>query len=264
MSTARPVIALVSDFGVRDHYVGVMKGVMLGICPTAVFVDLSHDIPPQNVMAGALVLEASYRYFPAGTVFLGVVDPGVGTARRALAVSAGKQQFVAPDNGLLAGVLAQSEAYRAVQLESAAHTLPSVSRTFEGRDRLAPAAAWLALGTPLDALGPTAADVVARAWPAPQVTPLAIDGEVIAVDHFGNLMSNITRQEFERLAPRCEVSLNGRRIAHVVATYAEAPVGSGCALIGSTDRLEIAVRNGSAASRFDVGVGARVVVRALA
>lgn len=264
MAMARPVIALVSDFGVRDHYVGVMKGVMLGICPDAVFVDLSHDIPPQDVMAAALVLEASIPYFPPGAVFLGVVDPGVGTTRRALAVSSGGRQFVAPDNGLLSAVFAQSDGYRAVQLESTVHTLPSVSRTFEGRDRLGPAAAWLACGTPLDALGSPVLDPVALTWPAAQVHPHGIDGEVIAVDHFGNLISNVRRADVERLAAPCDISLNGRRIAHYVTTYAEAPVGEACALIGSTDRLEIAVRNGSAASRLAAGIGAAVVVRALA
>src|SRR5262245_20558942 len=132
---ARPVIALLTDFGTRDHYAGTMKGVMLGICPDAALVDISHDIPPHDVLAGALELAAAYRYFPAGTVFLVVVDPGVGSQRRGIATEAGEYRFVAPDNGVLTPILDDHTPKKAVELSERRYARPTVSRTFEGRDR---------------------------------------------------------------------------------------------------------------------------------
>src|SRR5690349_7405576 len=143
---ARPIVALLTDFGTRDHYVGTMKGVMLGICAELSCVDITHDVPPHDVLAGALELAAAYRYFPVGTIFLVVVDPGVGSARRGLAAEAGDYRFVAPDNGVLTPVLDQHQPRRIVELTERRYARATVSRTFEGRDRLAPAAAWMAKG----------------------------------------------------------------------------------------------------------------------
>src|SRR4026207_2472597 len=143
----RPVIALLSDFGTRDHYAGTMKGVMTGICPDVTLVDITHEITPHDVMEGALQLAASCRYFPAGTIFLAVVDPGVGSSRRGIAAEAGGYRFVAPDNGVLTAVLRDMPAKKIVELTERRYARPTVSRTFEGRDRFAPAGAWLATGT---------------------------------------------------------------------------------------------------------------------
>src|SRR5437762_11544941 len=134
---ARPVIALLTDFGVRDHYAGTVKGVILRICPDVTLVDISHDLPPHDVLAGALELAASYRYFPAGTIFLVVVDPGVGSTRRGLAAEAGEYRFVGPDNGVLSLVFDDSQPPRVVELTEPGFARPMVSRTFEGRDRFA-------------------------------------------------------------------------------------------------------------------------------
>src|SRR6185369_8856424 len=153
---SRPVVALLTDFGTRDHYTGTMKGVMLGICPDATLVDITHDVPPHDVMAGALELAASAKYFPAGTIFVVVVDPGVGSTRRGIAADTGDMRFVAPDNGVLTAVLDEHPAKRIVELTERKYSRPTVSRTFEGRDRFAPAAAWLAKGIDLTALGRTA------------------------------------------------------------------------------------------------------------
>src|SRR6195256_6059025 len=150
---ARPVIALLTDFGVRDHYAGTMKGVILGICPDVTLVDISHDVPPHDVLTGALELAAAYRYFPPGTIFLVVVDPGVGSARRGIAAEAGDYKFVAPDNGVLSAVFEEHPPKRVVELTERRYARPTVSRTFEGRDRFAPAAAWLAKGIDMAALG---------------------------------------------------------------------------------------------------------------
>src|SRR3954465_14248481 len=149
----RPIIATLTDFGLRDHYVAAMKAVALGICPEVTFVDITHDIAPQDVAGAALELEACCTYFPAATIFLVVVDPGVGSARPALARAAGPYRFVAPDNGVLSPVLGGTRERRVVELTDPTYARPTVSRTFEGRDRFAPAAAWLATGVDLEALG---------------------------------------------------------------------------------------------------------------
>src|SRR6476619_606501 len=150
---ARPVIALLTDFGTRDHYAGTMKGVVLGICPDVTLVDISHDVAAHDVLGGALELAAAYRYFPAGTIFLVVVDPGVGSARHGIAVDTGDYKFVAPDNGVLTSALDEHPAKKSVELTERKYARPTVSRTFEGRDRFAPAAGWLAKGIQLAAFG---------------------------------------------------------------------------------------------------------------
>ena len=166
---ARPVIALLTDFGTRDHYAGTMKAVMLGICPEATLVDITHDIPAHDLLTAALELAASYKYFPSGTIFLVVVDPGVGSARRGIAADTGDYRLVAPDNGVLTAVLKEAPARRIVELTERRYARPTVSRTFEGRDRFAPAAGWLAKGVDLSALGRSAGTIHQIAIPAPHV-----------------------------------------------------------------------------------------------
>src|SRR6266513_288285 len=164
---ARPVIAMLSDFGARDHYSGTMKGVALGICPDATLVDITHEVPAHDILAGALELAAAYKYFPAGTIFLVVVDPGVGSARRGIAAEAGEYRFVAPDNGVLALVFEEAAPKKIVELTERRYARPTVSRTFEGRDRFAPAAAWIAKGIELSALGRPAGNYCRLAIPLP-------------------------------------------------------------------------------------------------
>ena len=257
----RPVIALLTDFGTRDHYAGTMKGVALGICPDAVLVDISHEVPPHDVVAGALELAASYRYFPAGTIFLVVVDPGVGSSRRGIAAEAGEYRFVAPDNGVLSIVFDEAPPKRVVELTERRYARPTVSRTFEGRDRFAPAAAWLAKGIELTALGRPAGAVRRLEWPRARVTDDGIDGEVVRVDRFGNLITNIDRKTFERAAGEgLTISVGAEHISRVVSTYADVALGEICALFGSSDHLEIAASGSSAANRLSVDRGAAVRV----
>jgi S-adenosylmethionine hydrolase len=258
-----PVIALLTDFGLSDHYVGAMKGVMLGICPGAALVDITHDVPPHDVLAGALELSAACAYFPAATVFLVVVDPGVGSARRGLAVEAGVYRFVAPDNGVLSQALEDHPVNRAVELTDSRFMRATVSRTFEGRDRFGPAAAWLANGVDLDELGPRVAGLVSLTIPRPSVTPAGIDGEVVRVDRFGNLITNIDRNAFDAMpgVDRSEICMGSGRRLRVVATYADMRPGEACALFGSTGHLEIAARGSSAAVLLGGGRGAAVHIR---
>jgi S-adenosylmethionine hydrolase len=258
----RPVIALLSDFGTRDQYVGTMKGVMLGIAPDAVFVDLTHDIAPHNVLHGAVQLAAAVPYFPSGTIFLSVVDPGVGTMRRGLVVEAADYRFVSPDNGLLAATLDAIQPIRIVELTEKRFARPTVSKTFEGRDRFAPAAAWLARGVDLGAFGPTVGNYEKLDIPRPEVTADRLRGTVLFVDRFGNAITNIDRASFDRFAGGAAVAIAapGLTAGRVVETYSEISGDQICALFGSTDHLELAARSASAADRLGIGAGAIVDV----
>ena len=260
---ARPIVAFLSDFGTRDHYAGTLKAVVLSVCPDATLVDIGHDIPAHDVLAGALELGACYRYFPVGTVFLAVVDPGVGSARRGIAAETGDYRFVAPDNGVLSAVFYDAHSKRVVELTERKYARPTVSRTFEGRDRFAPAAGWLAKGIALNCLGGTIKDFRVLDLPSPRVSADELQGEVVRIDRFGNLITNIDRRTFEHLAAGGAISVKAGQadIARVVATYAEAPAGELCALFGSTDHLEIAVNAGDAAAHLKLSRGAPVIVR---
>jgi S-adenosylmethionine hydrolase len=259
---AKPVIALLTDFGTRDHYVGAMKGVIAGICPDASCIDITHDIEPHDVLAAALELSASYRFFPAGTVFLVVVDPGVGSSRRPMAADAGGFKFVGPDNGVLTLVFRESKPKRVVELTQRKYARPTVSRTFEGRDRFAPAAAWLSKGVDISVLGKSLAAWTMLDVPEPAVTDTQITAEVVRVDRFGNLITNLDRRAFERFAEAGPFSIcvGNRIIEKVVGTYAEAASGHACALFGSSDHLEIAVNGANAADRLQLARGAGVTV----
>ena len=247
----------------RDHYVGSMRGVALDICPEVTLADITHEIAPQDILGGALELAAAYKYFPQGTVFLCVVDPGVGSARRGLAAEAAGYRFVAPDNGLLTMVFKEALPKEVVELTERQYARPTVSRTFEGRDRFAPAAAWLAKGIELRVLGTPLATWKILDVPEPRVTGRQLSGIVLRIDRFGNLVTNIDRRSFDAFAAGdpVEIDAAGHLIAEVVDTYTEAETGSACALFGSTDHLEIAIAGGTAAERLGLSRGAPVFVR---
>jgi S-adenosylmethionine hydrolase len=241
-----------------------MKGVILGICPEATLVDITHDVTPHDVVEGALQLAASARYFPAGTVFLVVVDPGVGSARRGIAVEAGDYKFVAPDNGVLTEVLRETPPRKVVELSERRFARPTVTRTFEGRDRFAPAAAWLAKGTQLTALGRALPDFHRVDIPLPDTTePTAVAGVVLLVDRFGNLVTNIDRRTFESFAKHGEFRIvaGGVPVGRLVSTYAEIGANEVCALFGSSDHLELAANATSAAQALGLTRGAAVEIK---
>jgi S-adenosylmethionine hydrolase len=260
---ARPVIALLTDFGTRDHYAGTLKGVMLGICPDATLVDIGHDVPAHDVLAGALELAACYRYFPHGTIFLVVVDPGVGSSRRGIAADIGDYKLVAPDNGVLTAVFQEAPPKKVVELTERKYALPTVSRTFEGRDRFAPAAAYLAKGIALVSLGKSISNHHVLDLPKPIAGAGELRGSVVRVDRFGNLITNIDRRAFAQFVEQRPIAIevDGRPIPRIVATYAEAPPGELCALFGSTDHLEVAINAGDAAATLGLGRGATATVR---
>ncbi|CAN5860664.1 SAM-dependent chlorinase/fluorinase [soil metagenome] len=258
----RPVIALLSDFGTRDHYVGMMKGVIIGICPDVTLVDITHEIAPHDVMDGALELAASYKFFPAGTIFLAVVDPGVGSARRGVAAEIGDYRFVCPDNGLLSAIVRDVPPKKVVELTERRYARPTVSRTFEGRDRFAPAAAWLAKGIQLAAMGRNVADYTRLDIPLPVIGDDGIAGTVLRLDRFGNLVTNIDRKTFEKFGKEggVQIAAGIRTVGRLVATYADIQPGEVCALFGSTDHLELAANAGSAADALGLSGGAPVKV----
>jgi len=259
----RPVLAFLTDFGTRDHYAGTMKAVALGICPEATLLDITHDIPPHDILTGTVELAAAFKYFPTGTIFVAVVDPGVGSARRGIAVETADYKFVAPDNGVLTAALREAPAKKMVELTERRYARPTVSRTFEGRDRFAPAAAWLAKGIQLSALGRPVSEIQRLDIPVPDVSSDAVSGIVMRVDRFGNLVTNIDRKIIERLSQgrAIEIDAGGHRIERLVATYAEVPADGVGAVFGSTDHLELAAHSSSAAERLDLARGATITIR---
>lgn len=254
------VVALLTDFGLQDTYVGVMKGVILGVSPDARIVDLSHDVPPQDVGTAVLHLAGAVSYFPRGTVHVVVVDPGVGTKRRAIAVEGQHAFYVAPDNGVLGAVMYTDPPVRAVSIENRACRLPEVSRTFHGRDIFAPAAAHLARGIGLDALGPVVDAPRAAPLPRPTRDPDGtVHGTIQHVDRFGNGITNLPATMVpEKSAPVFEVC--GVTVRTWALSYEEAKTDALLALAGSTGFIEIAVRNGSARERLGLRLGTPVLM----
>jgi S-adenosylmethionine hydrolase len=264
------IITLTTDFGLTDSYVGSMKGVALGIAPDVRLVDITHAIEPQNIQQAAYILQTFYRYFPPGTVHVIIVDPGVGSQRRAIAVETPEAIFVAPDNGILAEVWRDArarwglEACTAVELTERRFWRGKVSRTFHGRDIFAPVAAHLATGVPLPALGARLAAIDESALDRPlRGRDAELVGRIVHIDHFGNCITNITAHDLEQAGKGAAlvVEISGRRISGLHQTYADAPPGALIALIGSSDQLELAVRNGNAAQALGVGPGDTVRVR---
>lgn len=273
-------IALMTDFGSQDIYVGVMKGVMRGIAPDALPIDLTHLIEPQNVRQAAFFLLNSYAYFPKGTVFLVIVDPGVGTSRRPIVVETDDYAFIAPDNGVLSYVLANLSDYNAYKLTNPAYRLPDVSTTFHGRDIFAPAAAHIAAGVPAAEFGDPLEDLVRLPLPELSLNNDEITGEVMTIDRFGNIITSIGTLKWsgtdrltinpafdvdaERipvLAQEAQVSINGQQIMGVVPSYGEGMRGDLLMVVGSVGYLEISVNQGNAAERLDVSSGDRIVLQ---
>jgi S-adenosyl-L-methionine hydrolase (adenosine-forming) len=271
------LITLTTDFGERGGYVGVMKGVIYTLQPAALIVDLTHEVGPQRVREGAFLLHSAYRQFPPGTIHVAVVDPGVGTARRGLCLDVpGVGRFVGPDNGLFSYVLDAHPELVAREIANPAWLRQPVSRTFHGRDVFAPVAARLSRGEPIEGVGPAVAarelvrlDNLWPAWAGRRDGARELVGEVVHVDRFGNLISNIPRDAFADLPPESlatvEVEVVGHRVCGIAETYGQAAPGDLIALFGSGGFLEVARVNGRAARRGDSGedwrhLGERVAV----
>lgn len=263
------IITLLTDFGLEDAYVGIVKGVILSVSPSATIIDISHNIAPQDVVRAAYLIDVSYGYFAPGTVHVVVVDPGVGSDRAIVGVEMKGHRFLAPDNGVLTAVLAEGPADRVVRVENSSFFLNPVSRTFHGRDIFAPAAAHLSMGLDLGALGPTVDSeaLIRLRLPQPIFTDVPeIVGVVIAVDRFGNLVTNIRDQDLAKLMGRTGVreliiQIGKRLFFGLSDSYASVAFGAPLAIIGSSGCLEIAVNGGSAVQDLEAGPGDEIRVK---
>ncbi len=257
------VIVLMTDFGLDDWYVGAMKGAIKGISPEADIVDLSHNIPPGDIQAAALNLLFSYTYFPEGTVFCLVIDPGVGTERGAIVASDGAYFFTAPNNGVLSPVKQRSSGWKCYTIENKEYTLPVHSHTFHGRDIFSPAAAHIAGGVEITSFGSPVEHWVDLKLPVPDKTDNEIRGEVIYIDRFGNIMTNISAGEilvdidFESV----EVNIGKADIKSIKKTFADVSEGEALMFVGSSGNLEIGINGRNAAKQWQITPGTRVVLK---
>lgn len=264
---SHPLITFTSDFGIQDWFVGVVHGAIHAVCPHATVIDITHAIPPGLVERGAFVLETAAPDFPLGTIHLAVVDPGVGTDRRALAVKAHGQYFVGPDNGLLEWALSAPDAV-AHALDDERWFRTPVSQTFHARDVFAPCAAHLAAGVDIDALGPRVSDPRRLARTGVRATGGTLMGRIVFIDRFGNALTDLQAYEIARHFPAAgdagiEVSVGGRTIRGLARAYGDSAVGTLVAIVGSSGALEIAQVGGHATERLGLGEGDPVEVRAV-
>ena len=258
------IISLLTDFGTRDGYTGVMKGVIYGIAPDAQIADISHSIGPQNVLEGSLVWKRAYTFFPEGSVHVGVVDPGVGTQRRPVAARIGSYFFVCPDNGLLTLIIEEAEdkgqPVEIVHLDQPRFWLQTVSNVFHGRDIFSPVAAHIANGTALTELGTPINDPVRMDMPKPEKIEQGWRGQVISVDHFGNLRTNLVQAHLQEIEEPIRVRIAGKEIKGLSTTFGEEPEGTLIALFDSDDDLAVSVVGGNAAREIGAEIGTQIEV----
>ena len=247
------LITLTTDFGTADGFVGALKGVILSLAPDAMLVDLTHDVPPHDIRAGTFALETAIPHFPRNAIHVAVVDPGVGSARAAILVETGRGRFVAPDNGVLTSVVPDDGAARIYTLDKPEYWRPRVSATFHGRDVFAPVAAHLARGVRPETLGTPTPGITRLPWPQIRRCGDELRGEVIHVDRFGNLITNLRPQDLGRQPARVRFRIRGLEIAGVTPHYA---AGSGImVVVNSGGRLEVALPGANAARTLGIGIG---------
>ncbi|MHA1581663.1 MAG: SAM hydrolase/SAM-dependent halogenase family protein [Candidatus Baldrarchaeia archaeon] len=263
----KKVITLLTDFGLRDPYVGAMKGVILSICPDVNIVDISHEIRKFDIRQGAYVLAASAPFFPRGTIHIGVVDPGVGTTRKAIIIETKRSFYIGPDNGLLALAALREGIKKVVQITNSKYMLPRVSRTFHGRDIFAPAAAYLANGVPIENFGPLLDEYEILSFSKPHVRKDQIEGEVIYIDGFGNIVTNIYSEILEKVGigeeDKIKILLNDEleKVLKICKAYNEVKKGEFLAIIGSGNFLEISINQGNTAKKLNVKEGAKIKIK---
>lgn len=257
----RNVITLTTDFGLQDYYVGAMKAAMLNIAPEVRLVDLSHEIPSQDIMAGSWILKNSAMLFPSGTVHTVVVDPGVGTDRDAIALKMADQYFVGPDNGIFS-LLARDNDYKAVRLTKQQYWRNDPSNTFHGRDIFAPVAAHLSQGVALEDLGEPAEDLVSYRWTVPIADKDGLEGMIIHIDNFGNLITNIPEDLLEEVIEEKNIRIyvGNTILDEIGTTFGEVTEGEPVAYIGSSGMLEVGINKGSAEEMLSVQKGAQISI----
>ncbi len=253
-----PILTLTTDFGNKDGFVGTLKGVIWSICPSAQIADISHEITPQNVLEGAFALWRAYTFFPAETVHVAVVDPGVGTFRRPVAMRLGEHTFIGPDNGLFTPMVEDAEKkgwpVEIIHLTNTKYFLEEISRTFHGRDIFAPVAAHLANGVPLADLGPVITDPVRLQMPKPEKTAGGWRAHITVIDIFGNLTTDLPASLLSDPA-RVSFHILGREVEGLVTSYGNKKPGELVALVDSENYIEVAIVNGSAQKTLGAKVG---------
>jgi len=250
------IITLTTDFGLSDPFVGIMKGVILGIAPGVQIVDISHDIRSYDIIEGAFLIESTYKYFPTGAIHVVVVDPGVGSARRPIAAAAHGHIFVGPDNGVFSGVF-ENEVYH---ITNRRLFLDSVSQTFHGRDIFSPVAAYIAKGAPIESVGPRILDFLKRPLPTPRPQGDRLLGSVLRIDKFGNVITNLRRRD---LPYDFSIHVAGLEITRLYSSFSEAEPGEFFAIEGSAGYIELALDQGSAADKLKVTRGAEIEVESM-
>jgi S-adenosylmethionine hydrolase len=260
---ARPIVTLTTDYGTNDHLVGVLKGVILNINPEVNIVDITHSVLVHDVLDGALTISQAAKYFPAKTIHVVVVDPGVGTARRPILVAGDTHYFVAPDNGVLSAIYDKSESLYVWNITSEHYFRQPVSNTFHGRDIFAPVAAWLSKSWQTASFGEEITDFVRFAIPKPKASGNTVKGIVLRTDNFGNLITNLTAEDVPALvAPDAKftIRVGNAAVTNLVPTFAKGTAAEPFAIIGSSGYIEICVNKGSAARTIGAGRGAEVTV----
>jgi S-adenosyl-L-methionine hydrolase (adenosine-forming) len=260
---SNPIITLTTDYGTGDHLAGVLKGVILRILPNATIVDISHQVPPTDLLDGALTIGSAYRFFPPRTVHVVVVDPGVGTQRRPILVSGEQQYFVAPDNGVLSVVYEREPSVHVRHVTADHYFLHPLSETFHGRDVFAPVAAWLAKTYQPEVFGEEVSDFVRFTVPRPKPSGETLKGVVLRVDTFGNIMTNLTPEDVPSAmaaAGKISLRIGNTRVERLARTFAQGASGEPIALVGSSGYLEVALNRGNAARSLGVARGAEVTL----
>ena len=259
------LITLLTDFGGKDPYVGVMKGVVYGINPGARIVDLCHEVPPQDIREAAFILNSSYKYFPQGTIHVVVVDPGVGSGRKIICLKTSDFLFLAPDNGVLTFIKRKERIEKIVEVSNRQYFLEEVSQTFQGRDIFAPVAAHLSRGMELTELGSRISSLKELKISRARFSDQGLEGEVIYIDRFGNLITSITRVDLKKLEERLpykrvRIAIGGREIHKINKSYAESKQGDLLAILGSSNHLEISLNQGNAQRTLGLDRGEKVLI----
>ncbi len=262
---ARQIVTLTTDFGHNDHFVGVVKGVILKLAPETDIVDICHDVRPYDILDGAFTIAQAYRYFPPRTIHMVVVDPGVGTARRPIIATGDVYNFVAPDNGVLSFMYAKEPEHSVRHVTSEHYFLSPVSQTFQARDVFAPVTGWLARGVETHKFGDPITDYVRFAPPKPKpVNENTVQGVVLKVDRFGNLITNLTPEDLPRLfqedPPPFKMTVGQKEVNKLNLAYAQSPAGEAFVVVGSSGYLEVSTNRGAANRILQADRGAQVVV----
>jgi len=260
---ASGVITFTTDFGTRDAYAGIMKGIVLTINPKARLIDIAHDIPPHDIINASFMLANAYEYFPAGTIHIAVVDPGVGGGRKNIAVFTEKYFFIGPDNGIFSIALSNEKVSEIREIKNYPFVMKKISNTFHGRDVFAPCAGYLSMGKNFSNIGPVINNIKHLEYPKVNINRNTLTGEIMSIDSFGNMITNISEKVLRSFIgkQKFEIYFTSERFNKIENTYNDVPIGRPLALFGSSGYLEISMNGGSASSYFMTPLGSTITIQ---